>query len=169
MKLKLCFLLLSAVIIGLTLHLSSVFIETAENEAHSEISDKEDLAKRIFFEIRHVDNPTEKAELYRKAADECSETEFAQEALWRLSQLYINDFDEPNVKEAIDCLEYFIKTYPESEWRSHVEFSLFGLYEKEGLWSKAVALCEKLMAENPDMPSGLKEELSRRYNAAKAK
>ncbi|MCL1940866.1 MAG: tetratricopeptide repeat protein [Synergistaceae bacterium] len=131
--------------------------------------EKEELAKRIFFEIRHVEDPAEKAKLYRKAADECAGTELAQEALWRLSQLYLSGFDEPDVNQAIACLERFVKTYPDSEWRSHAEFSLLGLYENEKLWGKAVALCEKLMEENPDMPRRMKEELQRRFKAAKGK
>ena len=131
--------------------------------------EKEELAKRIFFEIRQTEEPGEKAKLYRKAADECAGTELAQEALWRLSQLYLSGFDEPDVKEAIGCLERFIKMYPDSEWRSHAEFSLLGLYEYEKLWGRAAALCEKLMTEDPDMPRRMKEELQRRLKAAKGK
>ena len=137
---------------------------TAENLI---ISEKEELAKQIFFEIRQVEDPAEKAMLYRKAAEECSGTESAQEALWKLSQLYLDGFDEPNVKEAIGCLEYFIKIYPDSEWRSHVEFSLLGLYENEKLWTKAATLCDKLIAENPNLPNRLKEELLKRYKSEK--
>jgi|GEM_PF-2107014 len=178
MKLKLCFLLLSVVIIGFILHSLSLLVETAGNKVNagdnSSIvsagnSEKEDLANHIFYEIRNVEKPEEKAVLYRKVADECPGTELAQEALWRLSQLYLDDFDEPNVKEAINCLERFIKSYPDSDWRSHVEFSLLWLYEGEKLWDKMTGLCEKIISENPNMPGRLKEELMRRYNAAKSK
>jgi tetratricopeptide (TPR) repeat protein len=176
MRLKLYFLLFCVTLISFVLHLSSIFVETAGNTVgygdkstttSSDHSEKEDLAKQMFFEIRQVDDPTEKAVLYRKIVDECSGIELAEEALWRLSQLYLNDFDEPNAKEAIGCLERFIKSYPDSEWRSHVEFSLLGLYESEKLWKKVISLCEKIIEENPNMPSRLKEELLRRYRAAK--
>ena len=178
MRLKLCFLLLSVVIIGFILHSLSIFAETAgskdnaENNslvASVENSEKEDLANQIFYEIRNVEKPEEKAVLYRKVVDECPGAELAQEALWRLSQLYLDDFDEPNVKEAIGCLELFIKSYPDSDWRPHVEFSLLWLYESEKLWEKMTGLYEKIVSENPNMPSRLKEELLTRYNAAKAK
>ena len=175
MKRELCLLFLGVAIVNFTL-ISLSTVETAEKKAdigniltaaNLNGSGKEELAKQIFFEIRHVEDPTEKATLYRRIADECSGTEFAQEALWRLSQLYLDDFDEPDVKNAIGSLEFFIKTYPESEWRSHIEFHLLGLYENEKLWIKAISLCEKLISENPDMPNRLKQELLKRYNAAK--
>ena len=172
MRLKQYLLFFSVVIISFILNLYT-FTETAGNATNTgdksaatnlENSRKEELAKQIFFEIRHVEDPAEKAMLYRRIADECSGTEPAQEALWRLSKVYLDDFDEPNVKDAIASLERFIRTYPGSEWRSHVEFSLLGLYENEKLWEKAAGLCEKLIAENPDMPSRLKQELLKRYN-----
>jgi tetratricopeptide (TPR) repeat protein len=174
---KLLLFILSIVVISFILHISSVYVETAENIINSEdkltvdsldSSKKEDLAKHIFFEIRFVDDPAKKAELYKRIADECSGTEFAQEALWRLSQLYLNDFDEPNIKEAINSLERFINSYPKSDWRAHVEFSLIGLYENAKMWKKVIGLCEKVIKENPNMPSKLKEELLRRHKAAKA-
>lgn len=178
MKSKQLLLYLSVVIISFILYLFSAVNEAAENIVDAgekstavslDYSGKEELAKQILFEIRHVDDVAEKAGLYRKIADECSGTEFAQEALWKLSQLYLDDFDEPNVKESISCLERFIKSYPDSGWRSHVEFNLLGLYENEKSWKKVVVLCEKLMAENPNMPNRVKEELMKRYKAAKAK
>jgi len=184
MRFKQYFLLsISVVIIGIILHLSSVFVETAGNKVDLENKssiinldrtdtvtninspDKEDIAKQIFFEIRHTEDPAEKAILYRKIAEECSGIELAQEALWRLSELYLDDFDEPNVKEAIGCLEQIIRIYPNSEWRSHVEFRLLGLYEHEKLWEKMTALREKIIKDNPNMPSSLKEELLKRYKA----
>ena len=176
MKLKLCLLVLSTVCISFIIIISSTIIETAENIVDSvdeipitntNISDKEELAKHIFFEIRHVESPAEKALLYRKITDECSGIVNAQEALWRLSELYLNDFDEPNVKEAIGCLEEFTKLYPDSEWRSHVEFSLLGLYENEKAWAKVVKLCEKILKEDSNMPRNLKEELIRRQKEAR--
>ncbi|MCL1875180.1 MAG: hypothetical protein FWF87_02840 [Synergistaceae bacterium] len=176
MKLKLCLLLLSAVCISLIINFSSTIIETAENKADSvdEItaispnnSDKEEFAKQMFFEIRHVENPAEKAVLYRKITDECSGIALAQEALWKLSELYLNDFDEPNIKESIGCLENFLELFPDSEWRSHVEISLLGLYENEKAWNKVVILCEKILKEDSNMPRNLKEELIKRQNTAK--
>jgi hypothetical protein len=178
MRLKQCFLLLSVAIIGFILHSFSIFAETSGSKVDTEDkfavtsldnSDKEELAKQIFFELRHVEKPAEKAMLYRKVVDECSGIELAQEALWKLSRLYLDDFDEPNVKEAIGCLEQFIKLYPYSEWRSHVEFSLLGLYESEKSWRKVVSLCEKIMNEDKNIPVRLREELLRRSKAAKEK
>ncbi|MCL2767393.1 MAG: hypothetical protein FWE49_01485 [Synergistaceae bacterium] len=168
-------LFISVVFISFALNMAAV-VMSAGNDADqgdkstsASLNDigKEEMAKQILFEIRNVDDPAAKAMLYRKLAEECSSTEFAQEALWKLSQLHLDGFDEPNVNEAIGCLERFIKIYPDSEWRSHVEFSLLGLYENEKLWAKTAGLSEKLIAENPNMPNRLKEELLRRYKAAK--
>ena len=169
-------LFISVIIISLVLgslsavECTGVKTDSGDNAtgANLKVSVKEELAKQIFFEIRYVEDPTEKAKLYRKAAEECSGNEFAQEALWKLSQHYVDGFDEPNVKEAIGCLEYFIMMYPDSEWRSNIEFSLLGLYENEKLWTKATTLCEKLITENQNMPNRLKEELLRRHKIAKS-
>jgi len=192
MKLKIFFLILGVIFISFALNLSSSIIETAENKNKIDSGDKsvvisadnsskadapsktdnsykEELANQIFFEIRHVDDPAEKAILYRKVADECRGIEHAEEALWILSQLYLNDFEVPNVKEAIACLEQFIKLYPNSEWRSHVEFSLLGLYENEEFWEKVIVLCEKIIKDDSNMPSRIKEGLTERYMAAKVK
>ena len=188
MRLKLFFMVISVIFISFALILSSTIIETSENKVDSEgktvvinvdnsnpvvismdNSYKEELANQIFFEIRYVDEPEEKAVLYRKVADECRGIEHAQDALWRLSQLYLNDFDVPNVKEAIGCLEQFIQLYPNSDWRSHVEFSLLGLYENEKLWEKVITLCEKIIKDDSNMPSRIKEGLTERYMAAKLK
>jgi hypothetical protein len=59
--------------------------------------------------------------LYLALIDECPVTEAAEEAYWALSNLYLDDFDEPKEDKAQEILEKFLERYPASQWRSHVE------------------------------------------------
>lgn len=126
------------------------------------------LALQLIFEAGRVEAPDEKATLYRRTADECGDTPLAQEALWRLSQLYVDGFDEPKMKEAVSCLEEFTGKYPHSEWLSNVEMTLLGYYESEKLWKKFVSLGQKIL-EDKNMPKKYKDEIATRVHAARAK
>jgi TolA-binding protein len=59
--------------------------------------------------------------LFLRLIDECPATEAAEEAYWALSNLYLDDFDEPKEDKAREILEKFLKQYPSSQWVSHVK------------------------------------------------
>ena len=59
--------------------------------------------------------------IYLDLIDECPETEAAEEAHWALSNLYLDDFDEPKEDKAQEILKKFLERYPSSQWRQHVE------------------------------------------------
>ena len=66
--------------------------------------------------------------LYLALIGDCPETQAAEEAHWALSNLYLDDFDEPMEKEAKEILEKFLERYPTSQWRRHVENRLASLW-----------------------------------------
>jgi hypothetical protein len=67
--------------------------------------------------------------LYLRLIDECSATEAAEESYWALSNLYLDDFDEPKEDEARKILEKFLSRYPSSQWLPHVKGRLDWLRE----------------------------------------
>jgi hypothetical protein len=72
----------------------------------------------------------EKEKLFLRLIEECPETDAAEEAYWALSNLYLDDFDEPQEDKAREILESFLKRYPASQWVLHVESRLAWLQGK---------------------------------------
>lgn len=87
----------------------------------------------------------ERERLYLALVEECPETEAAQEALWSLANLYLDDFDEPQETKAQEVLEYFIKKYPSSPWIFQAENRLLWLYEGTGNYTRILPLFEGLL------------------------
>jgi hypothetical protein len=93
--------------------------------------------------------------------EECSDTESAQEALWALGNLYLDDFGEPQEAKAQEVLEYFIKTYPDSPWIVQVENRLLWLYEgSDDRITRVLELYEKILQR--DMPPSFRRSLALR-------
>lgn len=67
-------------------------------------------------------------ELYLRLIEECPETEAAERAHWALSNLYLDDFDEPRENDARKILERFVERYPTSRWILHVTDRLAWLW-----------------------------------------
>jgi len=104
--------------------------------------------------------------LYLGVIDECPDTEAAQEALWSLAGLYLDDFDEPEETKAQEVLEYFIKKYPDSSWIPHVENRLLWLYEgtnadnQTGRPDRVLSLFERILRR--EMPLSIRLPLELR-------
>jgi len=79
------------------------------------------------FMISRTTDASEREALYLRMIDECPDTELAEEAHWALSNLYLDDFDEPMENKAREILELFLKRYPSSRWTTHVESRLLWL------------------------------------------
>ena len=91
-------------------------------------SDRQDfLAADYRFRISRTADVSEREALYLRMMDECPDTEMAEEAYWLLSNLYLDDFDEPREDKAGEILELFLKRYPSSRWTSHAESRLLWL------------------------------------------
>jgi hypothetical protein len=59
--------------------------------------------------------------LYLRLIDECPAVEASEEAYWALSNLYLDDFDDPKEEKARAILEKFLERYPSSQWVAHVK------------------------------------------------
>ena len=66
--------------------------------------------------------------LYLRLIEECPGTEAAERAHWALSNLYLDDFDEPREDAARKILESFVKRYASSLWIAHVTDRLAWLW-----------------------------------------
>ena len=82
---------------------------------------QEFLAIDYRFAISRTTDISERETLYLRMIDECPNTELAEEAHWALSNLYLDDFDEPKEDEAREILGLFLKRYPSSRWALQVE------------------------------------------------
>ena len=85
------------------------------------------LALDYRFAISRTTDATEREALYLRLIDECPDTEIAEESYWALSNLYLDDLDEPKEDKSREILELFIERYPASRWIAHVENRLFWL------------------------------------------
>jgi hypothetical protein len=98
--------------------------------AASADADQRALALSLRFAISRAAQGAakEKEALYLRIIDECPGTPEAEEAYWELSNLYLDEFDEPKEKESIAALEKFLKRYEEGEspspWALHVKSRL---------------------------------------------
>lgn len=101
-----------------------------------------------------AENVEERERLYLALVDECPDTEAAQEALWALANLYLDDFDEPQESRAEEVLEYFVKNYPASPWILQVENRLIWLYEDTGNPLRVPELYEDILKR--DMPLSIR-------------
>ena len=82
------------------------------------------LAIEYRFAISRTTDASEREALYLRMIAECPDTELAEEAHWALSNIYLDDFDEPKEGKSREILELFLKRYPSSRWVPHVESRL---------------------------------------------
>ncbi|MDR3230390.1 MAG: hypothetical protein LBT65_03035 [Synergistaceae bacterium] len=140
-----------------------------------EMTRQENLA--LEYRLRITRTPADEAEtrerLYLGIIEECPDTDAAQEALWVLAGIYLDDFDEPQEVKAQEVLEYFIKNYPDSPWLPHVENRLLWLYEADGQGNdgqaRALVLFERILQREMPLSIRLSLELrcARSYERAK--
>ena len=88
---------------------------------------QEFLAADYRFRISRTADASEREALYLRMMEECPDTELTEESYWALSNLYLDDFDEPKEDKAREILELFLNRYPSSRWVSHVENRLLWL------------------------------------------
>lgn len=98
-----------------------------------------DLARRLFK--RAADTPKSRLkdfkEIYSEIIRRCPEAPQAQEAYWRLSNLYLNAYGEPQNKEIIKLLEEFMNRYPDSKGIPNIRRRLIMAYERTGRHCRA--------------------------------
>ena len=101
--------------------------------SETELARQEALALEYQWSIDRTptyDAATREA-LYLRLIEECPETEAAERAHWALSNLYLDDFDEPREDDARKILERFVKRYASSLWIAHVTDRLAWLWEEK--------------------------------------
>jgi len=97
--------------------------------------------------------------LYIRVIAEAPDTVKAEEAIWYLSNMYLQAFEPPRYHEAIELFEHSLVRYPGST-RLDDKFPLFSrpglplvinrllfLYEETGAWDKAADLFQALIPE----------------------
>ncbi|MDR1377109.1 MAG: hypothetical protein LBJ22_06330 [Synergistaceae bacterium] len=109
--------LLLGVALGLALNLpAAAEVTEAERERQEALA----LEYRWNIDRTPADDAAAREGFYLRLIDECPETEAAERAHWALSNLYLDDFDEPRENDARQILERFVERYPSSRWVLHV-------------------------------------------------
>jgi len=129
--------------------------------------DPQALAKALFEQIRQADtyDLTTIERLYLEVMEKCPETDQAQESYWRLSNLYLQAYDDPKYPEARALLERFLARYPDSEGVPLVKRRLAFVYEEMKDWPKTVEIYSELFAA-PEVPPEVLQEYGFSYAQA---
>ena len=85
----------------------------------------------------------ERESLYQEILESCPATKEAEEALWALSNLYLDAFPEPKEQAAQEVLELFLDRYPDSAWGLQVRGRLILLYSGMEKRERAAELCRE--------------------------
>ena len=93
----------------------------------------------------------ERESLYQEIVESCPATREAEEALWALSNLYLDAFPEPKEQSAQEVLELFLDRYPDSVWGLHVRSRLILLYSGTEKRERAAELCRELLGQREEM------------------
>ena len=117
----------SAIVLGLTMYFlcRTGLLQALAAPVPSDLQNF--LALDYRFAISRTTDVSEREALYLRMMDECPDAETAEESYWALSNLYLDDFDEPKEDKAREILELFLKRYPSSLWVVHVESRLLWL------------------------------------------
>lgn len=119
-------------------------------------AEQEELALEIFRKLK--DTPNDELEtfnrLYREVIDKCPQTERAEVAYWRLSNLLILGYEPPRRKEAIALLEQFLARYPKSQGVDRIKNRLRVQYGETGQPCKEAALYGEIAPKVTDPPDG---------------
>ena len=89
----------------------------------------------------------ERESLYQEIVESCPATREAEEALWALSNIYLDAFPEPKEQAAQEVLELFLDRYPDSVWGLHVRSRLILLYSGTEKRERAAELCRELLGQ----------------------
>ncbi|MCB2186803.1 MAG: tetratricopeptide repeat protein [Deltaproteobacteria bacterium] len=112
---------------------------------------QEQLALQLFQKLAKT--PTDDHEafhrIYYVIIDRCPDTERAEVAYWRLSNLLLQAYDPPKNEEAVKLLEKFLARYPHSQGVPMIKQRLSRLYEDTGRWCQAADLYGEAAANLP--------------------
>jgi tetratricopeptide (TPR) repeat protein len=124
-----------------------------KKETGLSLEEQEKLAKELYGIMAKTDKWETDTfiKLYNQVIEHCPDTKWAQESLWRLSNLYLLANDPPEYQKVIELMEKLISKYPDSPLVPDAKNRLRMSYEQTGNYKKAIALYEDLFAKNPDI------------------
>jgi len=123
-NLKKCETLCKAALLGAFVLFLSVYWVPQVWAAPLPLDQQEFAAVEHRFAITRTTDISEREALHLRIIAESPSTELAEESHWLLSNLYLDDFDEPRYDQAREILELFLQRYPSSRWVTHVESRL---------------------------------------------
>lgn len=88
---------------------------------------------------------------HRRIIDECPDTPWAIESLWRLSNLYLTGQPVADRQEVISLMEYALKRYPGNPWEDRFTSRLINTLNDVHDYERLFELCESLL-KKPDLP-----------------
>lgn len=111
-------------------------------------------AKAIFIKLQQTPNEDLDAfhKGYREVIEQYPDTEYAEIACWRLSNLLLMGYEPPRTKETVQLLEHFLRQYPNSQGVPQVKQRLVRLYEETGQSCKAAELYAEVVPAIPEPP-----------------
>jgi len=93
--------------------------------------------------------------LHRQVVETCPATAWAAESHWRLSNLYLFGFDQPDRERIVFHLETLLKRYPTSPLVPQAQQRLLVSYRELGAFDRIVALYGPLFRDKDTMPDGI--------------
>ncbi|MBI3037813.1 hypothetical protein HYY75_02000 [bacterium] len=114
------------------------------------LAEQEDLASKMFAEMASTDKWDLDAFIsgYQKVIDKCPDTQWAEMACWRLSNLYLLANQEPNYVEMISTLKHLLRRYPETIFYGEAKERLLIAYKATLNWQKVGEMYEELFRVN---------------------
>ena len=135
---------------GLVLFLGDLRIPAWGAEPSSEEQKRRALEIRLAISRLSETQVEERESLYHEIVESCPATEEAEEALWALSNIYLDAFPEPQEQTAQEVLELFLDRYPDSAWGLQVRGRLILLYSGTEKRERAAELCRELLGQRAE-------------------
>lgn len=117
------------------------------------LEEQEKLAKELYGTMAKTDKWETDTfiKLYNQVIEQCPDTKWAQESLWRLSNLYLLANDPPEYQKITELMEKLVSRYPDSPLIPDAKNRLLIAYEETGNYKKALSLYEDLFEKNPEI------------------
>lgn len=135
---------------GLVLILGGLRTPARGAEPGSEEQRRRALEIRLAISRLSETQVEERESLYHEIVESCPATEEAEEALWALSNIYLDAFPEPQEQTAQEVLELFLDRYPDSAWGLQVRGRLILLYSGTEKRERAAELCRELLGQRAE-------------------
>lgn len=126
--------------------------------AAPELTDDERRALELRVELSRMtgaDDADAREAVCLSIIQDCGGTEEAEAAYWRLADIYLDAFDEPQEQKARDVLKRFIERCPNSRWVTHARLRLLEL----GGDKKEIGTLRSALQKDDSVPKSLRAGL----------